>query len=89
MSQIFEVITIGGNRFRFEGDYLWQYGLQPGSMDILDKTVVEVLEDKDEGEIVAFFSQVVAVGKVDENTCLSMPREIIQAQCPKCGYIPK
>ena len=87
MTHCFEVITIGGNRFRFEGDYIWQYGILSGSKDIDDKTVVEVLNN--EGDIVSFFSQVVAVGKVDENTCLSMPREIIQAQCPKCGYIPK
>ena len=87
MTHYFEVITVDGNRFRFEGDYFWQYGILSGSKDIDDKTVVEVLNNN--GDIVSFFSQVIAVGQVDENTCLSMPREIIQAQCPKCGYIPK
>ena len=87
MTHYFEVITVDGNRFRFEGDYVWQYGILSGSKDIDDKTVVEVLNN--DGDIVSFFSQVIAVGQVDENTCLSMPREIIQAQCPKCGYIPK
>ena len=91
MFEPFEILTAGGNRFRFEtSGYRWCYGLVSGSMDIDDKTVVEVLkinEDEDyEDTLVKTFSSVVAVGYVTDQDCLVMPRERLKTQCPNCGY---
>jgi protein gp37 len=39
----FEITTIDGSRFRCNTPgHFWQYGLVEGTMDVLDKTIVEV-----------------------------------------------
>ncbi len=80
---MFEVITIGRDRFRFSDSLRWQYGLVSGTIDTDDKSVVEVLR---EDELVKTFTQVIAVGDVCEETIIEMPKERRVTQCPRCGY---
>lgn len=87
----FEIITAGGNRFRYEGpNRFWQYGLIESTLDQEDKTIVEVFkvtEDEDEESIILrVFSQVISAGCVDDDTLLAMPREKLIKQCPRCGF---
>lgn len=96
---IFEIITANGSRFRFEDEgtlpeYRWEFDLKPGTIDIEDKTIVKVFArvssvEDDIWEEIAIFSQVIAVGNVDEHTCLIMPPEIRMTRCPRCGYLEK
>jgi hypothetical protein len=83
----FEIIDANGARYRYEeADYIWQYGhLEGAAPDKIDKDIVEVVSDED--EIVVTFFKPIAVGNVDWNTSLIMPREIRHTQCPRCGYI--
>jgi len=85
----FEIITENGCRFRWESDNtIWQYGLVSGSMDVEDKSVVEVMVVDAEGEpeLIATFTSVIAVGKVTEETIVTMPCEKRLTKCPMCGY---
>jgi len=85
----FEIITVDGSRFRFNSDeYSWGWGLQQGTIDTDDKTVVEVYRDNNDGdtETVQTFTQVIVAGNVTEATALVMPRERLTKQCPRCGY---
>lgn len=85
----FEIITVDGNRFRYDSlGYRWQYGLVPGTLDVEDKTVVEVLHlVGDEEELETTYTQVIAVGNVTEHTLLVMPPEKRHTICPRCGYL--
>jgi len=85
---MFEIITNDGNRFRYESQkYRWQYALQQGSIDKLDRSIVEVLLIDDEGGLLhKAFTSVIAAGDVHEDTCLVMPREPLILQCPRCGH---
>lgn len=83
---MFEVITSGGNKFRHREPHQWRYGIKSGSIDVEDKTIVEVFFEDDNDEIIfCSYSQVIRVGKVDEETTLCMPEETIN-RCPRCGY---
>lgn len=65
----FKVLTVGGHRFRYEGDLAWQFGLQVGSKDLLNRTVVEVIDE--DGNVVATYTKVIAVGNVDRDTYIA------------------
>lgn len=85
----FEIITIDGSRFRCkDSSYTWQYGLVSGTIDVEDKTIVEVLhiDKEDEVEIVNTFSQVIMAGNVTDNTLLQMPTERRLNKCSRCGF---
>lgn len=86
----FEILTANGQRFRCEtSKYRWQYALLPGSLDIEDKTIVEVFRIDDENceEVTVTFSQVIATGDVDSVTTLIMPTEKRASICPRCGFM--
>lgn len=84
----FEIVTVNGQRQRYNrSSYRWQFGLQPGYIDREDKRVVEILTLNDEeDELVYTYTQVIAVGYVSNETCLTMPREIRFTECPRCGF---
>ncbi len=76
---------MGGHRFRIDDEGVtWQYGLQEGSLEKLDKTIVEILDGDD--AIIRTFAQIISVGDVGAMTCLEMPKERMLRQCPKCGH---
>lgn len=85
-SKTFEIITESGNSFRYKTDkYDWQYGLESGSIDREDKSVVEIINQI--GSIQKTYTSVIACGYVDDECRLEIPpirRPIIQ-QCRKCG----
>ena len=86
----FEIITIDGARFRCEKpSHFWQYGLVSGTIDVEDKTIVEVYSiNKDEEEtLIKTFTQVIAVGCVTDETLLIMPAEKRKTRCDRCGFI--
>lgn len=84
----FEIVTANGTRFRYSAPrYRWQFALKPGTLDVEDKTVVEVFRVcGDEEELCDTFSQVIAVGDVSWDTTLIMLPEKRVTQCPKCGF---
>jgi len=90
-TKMFEILTCDGSRFRFEGDeYRWQYGLYPGTVDVDDRTIVEVFQgaDDDSEALVLSVSQVIAVGSVSAYTYMTSPfRERQRSQCPRCGFV--
>lgn len=88
----FEIITADALRFRCDkSGYRWQYGLVSGTIDVEDKTVVEVLfideNSEDEAELIKTFSQVVAVGSVTDEISMRVSVEKTLAKCRRCGYI--
>ena len=74
------------NRFT---DKRWQYGIKPASIDVDDKTVVEIYESVEDGErLIATLSSVVRVGDVCAETTLNHPVKVI-TRCPRCSFIDK
>ena len=88
MNNGFEIITKDGLRYRCnKPNHRWQYGLQTGGIDIIDKSVVEVLrQDGDEERLAFTITDVSVVGDVTGETLLLMPREKRVTLCPRCGY---
>lgn len=85
---MFEIYTSDGHHFKCEDDtFTWQHGLVEGSMELLDKTVVEVIDE--DGDVYLTFANVIAVGDFDATSCVATPRVTIQQQCPRCGFTPK
>lgn len=65
---------------------MWRYGLKNGSLDVDDKSVVEIYVENDDGEyLVHTYSNVIRVGDVCEHTTMCMPEKTI-SRCPRCGY---
>ena len=88
---IFEVQTMVGGHcvtHRYE-DMRWQYGLKPGTIDVDDKTVVEIFKGADDDErLIATLLNVVRVGDVCTETTLNYPVNVI-TRCPRCGFVDK
>jgi len=81
----FEIITSDGSRFHGGHDFIWQYGLKQGSIDELDRSVVEIINF--DNVVVQTISDVIAAGQVTDATTLQMPKEIRRTICPQCGYV--
>jgi len=87
--KIFEVLTKHGDKFRYDDASLrWQFGIKEGTLDITDKTSVEIIRTYDDGdyEIIQCINDVIRVGDVCESTTLEMPRQVMIGQCKKCGH---
>ncbi len=85
---MFEVITLvdgAALSHRFD-EGRWQYALKSGTIDIEDKTVIEVFDLSEDESLVCTLSNVVRVGNVGANDRLMMPERVI-TRCPKCGFV--
>lgn len=73
----FEIIDRNGARWRYKRSegYRWSWGVVEGTIDTLDRDMVEVWMDssdpEEEGECVAYFPFAAMVGDVTPNTCLN------------------
>ncbi len=90
--RIFEVITSRGGCLRYEGDeYRWQFALQEGSLERLDKSTVEIFEIDEEGDesLILTLPNIEAVGNCSWMTALLKPMEVRQTICPRCKFTEK
>ena len=66
--------------------YNWQYSLVEGTIDVLDKTIVQIIrDDGDYIEVVTTFLNPASVG-ADVRT-FPEPSKTCIAECPKCGFV--
>lgn len=84
---LFTIHNKHGHVFKFDrtDGYFWQYALRDGSIDSLDKSIVEVMIETDDGiSFVASFSG----ADVFDGTPISFPAGVrnVLHQCPHCGY---
>ena len=85
-AKIFEVLTKHGDKFRYDDTSLhWQYGIKSGTLDVDDKTSVEIVRTYGDGDydIIQRINDVVRVGDVCASTTLEHPRQVMMAQCEK------
>jgi len=92
MTDNIEVIDQYGSRHRFlaEGHY-YEWRLKPGTIDVEGTEFLDVFRrcDDDDGDVlVATFPRPAMVGRVSDETTLTLPmRELQMEQCPRCGFI--
>lgn len=88
MTNVFEVITSDGSVLRYEGDeYRWQYALEEGSKDKLNKNIIEIIQTTDEEEnVILCIHNPRAAGDCRLLTTIIRPREKLLRQCPRCGF---
>lgn len=86
-SKVEVIVLSGGHLAKFEipDGYTWEHPSKPGTLDVLDRTIVDVLMVTDEGDLERFhsFMGVIAVGSMPIDTTFVLPEKQVR-RCSKC-----